>query len=187
MRFIIYGVGAIGGTVAGALARQGTEVVGIARGAQLEAIRRDGLLLRTPTYSEHVRFECAASPSEITFTPADVIMLTMKSQDTANALLDLRAAGVDTQPILCAQNGVANERMALGHFDLWRDEGLLLFRHALLLGPSGSVEPDQIEILFDIAFTECERFFPAVQYVLWGGKSADEAAEAAMMDCAGEA
>jgi len=116
MRFIIYGVGAIGGTVAGALARQGTEVVGIARGAQLEAIRRDGLLLRTPSYSEHVRFECAASPSEITFTPDDVIMLTMKSQDTASALLDLRAAGVDTQPILCAQNGVANERMALRFF-----------------------------------------------------------------------
>lgn len=82
---------------------------------------------------------------------------------------------------------IGNERMALGHFDLWKDEGLLLFRHALLLGRNGQISPDQIEILFDIAFTECERFFPAVQYVLWGGKSADEAAEAAMMECAGEA
>ena len=45
-RFVVYGVGAIGGTIAAALARAGEDVVGIARGAQLEAIRRDGLLLR---------------------------------------------------------------------------------------------------------------------------------------------
>lgn len=82
---------------------------------------------------------------------------------------------------------LGNERMTLGHFDLWRDEEMLLFRHALLLGQGGEVDPDQIEALFDIAFTECERFFPAVQYVLWGGKSAEDAAEAAMMECVGEA
>jgi 2-dehydropantoate 2-reductase len=116
MRFIIYGVGAIGGTVAAALARQGENVVGIARGAQLEAIRRDGLLFRTPGFTGRVRFACAASPSEIAFGADDVVFLTMKSQDTAAALLDLRAAGVDTQPILCAQNGVANEPMALRFF-----------------------------------------------------------------------
>lgn len=91
------------------------------------------------------------------------------------------------QPELHGLLVLANERLSLGHFDLWRDEELILFRHALLLGSDGAVMPDQVEALFDIAFTECERFFPAVQYVLWGGKSADEAAEAAMMDCVGEA
>ena len=40
MRFIIHGVGAIGGTFAAALARAGHEVVGIARGRMLEALRR---------------------------------------------------------------------------------------------------------------------------------------------------
>ena len=48
MRAIVYGIGAIGGTVAAALALAGQEVVGIARGAQLEAVRAGGLLLRTP-------------------------------------------------------------------------------------------------------------------------------------------
>lgn len=116
MRFVIYGVGAIGGTVAAALALSGKTVVGIARGAQLKAIRRDGLLFRTPHLAERVRFDCVASPDEVAFEADDVIFLTMKSQDTAAALLDLRAAGVGTQPILCAQNGVANERMALRLF-----------------------------------------------------------------------
>ena len=47
MRIIVYGVGAIGGTVASAVALSGQEVVGIARGAQLRAIREGGLVLRT--------------------------------------------------------------------------------------------------------------------------------------------
>lgn len=116
MRFIVYGVGAIGGAIAAALALNGGDVVGIARGAQLDAIRRDGLLLRTPSFATRAHFECVATPAEISFRPDDVILLTMKSQDTAAALLDLRDAGVEAQPVLCAQNGVANERMALRLF-----------------------------------------------------------------------
>jgi hypothetical protein len=41
--------------------------------------------------------------------------------------------------------------------------------------------------MVDIALTECERFFPAFQFVLWGGKPPAEALEAAMLDCVGEA
>lgn len=89
----------------------------------------------------------------------------------------------DLHPLLV----LVNEKLTIGHFDLWREESLLLFRHALLLGRGGEIDVEQIEALFEIAFSECERFFPAVQFVLWGGKSADEAAEAAMLDCAGEA
>ena len=55
MRIIVYGVGAIGGTVAAALALAGQEVVGIARGAQLAAIRAGGLLLRTPEQAARAR------------------------------------------------------------------------------------------------------------------------------------
>ena len=116
MRFIVYGVGAIGGTVAAALARAGQEVVGIARGPMLDAIRERGLLLRTPGGAATARFPCHADPAEIDFTADDVILLTMKTQDTEAALLHLREVGVSDQPILCMQNGVANERMALRLF-----------------------------------------------------------------------
>jgi 2-dehydropantoate 2-reductase len=50
---------------------------------------------------------------EIAFRSDDVILLTMKTQDTVSALERLRAAGVVEQPIFCVQNGVANERFAL--------------------------------------------------------------------------
>ena len=67
MRIIVYGVGAIGGVVAAALALAGREVVGIARGGMLDAIRKDGLSLRSSRGAEQATFECVGSPSEIEF------------------------------------------------------------------------------------------------------------------------
>jgi len=116
MRIIVYGVGAIGGTVAAALTLSGQEVIGIARGAHLEAIRKDGLLLRTPEKTERTHFPCVSDPTEIDFRQDDAILLTMKTQDTLAALERLRVAGVTGQPIFCVQNGVTNERLALRHF-----------------------------------------------------------------------
>ena len=117
MRFIVYGIGAIGGTFAAALARAGHEVIGIARGKMLDAIRtHGGLTFKTPAGSSLVHFPVVAAPHDIQFCPDDVVFLAMKGQDTAEALDALRAAGVTTQAIVCAQNGVNNERAALRHF-----------------------------------------------------------------------
>ena len=116
MRTIVYGVGAIGGTVAAALALSGQEVIGIARGGQLDAIRAGGLLLRTTEGALRAVFRCVGDPSEIDWRADDAVLLTMKTQDTTEALERLRAAGVTGQAIFCVQNGVANERMALRRF-----------------------------------------------------------------------
>ena len=117
MRFIVYGVGAIGGTIAASLALAGHDVIGIARGKMLAAINANGLLFRSPEGEHRVSFPCFAGPDGIDFRPDDVILLAMKSQDTEAALLALRAAGVTDQAVICAQNGVANERMALRLFE----------------------------------------------------------------------
>jgi 2-dehydropantoate 2-reductase len=116
MRFIIYGVGAIGGTVAAALAHSGQEVIGIARGVQLAAIKANGLRLRSPDTTLNVKIPCVADPAEISFHPDDAVLMTMKTQDTLGTLEKLRAAGVTSQPIFCVQNGVTNERLALRRF-----------------------------------------------------------------------
>lgn len=117
MRVIVYGIGAIGGTLAARLALTGHEVLGIARGAMLDAIRaQGGLRLLSHLGRDLVDVPVVASPGEIAFRPDDVIVLTVKSNDTEAALEALVAAGVDRQPIVCAQNGVANETMALRRF-----------------------------------------------------------------------
>lgn len=80
-----------------------------------------------------------------------------------------------------------NEKLWIGHFDLWGDEGLLVYRHALLLRGSGGPNSEQIEDLVEIGLSECERFYPAFQFAVWGGKSPREAIEAAMLETVGEA
>jgi len=117
MRFIIYGAGAIGGTIGASLHRHGQDVILIARGSHLEKLKGDGLLYRTPNGSSHLSISCAGHPSEIAFSSEDVVLLTMKSQDTAGALDALMIAAGENIPVICCQNGVANERMALRRFN----------------------------------------------------------------------
>ncbi|NQV46215.1 MAG: YbjN domain-containing protein [Rhodospirillaceae bacterium] len=80
-----------------------------------------------------------------------------------------------------------NEKMWLGHFGLWDEEGLPMFRHALPLRGSSGPSLAQMEDLVETAIVECERFYPAFQYAIWGGKTAAEAVAAAMIDTVGEA
>ncbi len=80
-----------------------------------------------------------------------------------------------------------NERLPVGHFDMWSDRGLPVFRHALLLRGAGPVSVEQVEDLVEIASTECERYYAAFQYVVWGGKTPAEAVDAALIETVGEA
>lgn len=112
VRWIIYGPGAVGGVVAGRLAGSGQEVAVVARGAHLAAIRRDGLTLRQLGGDSVHRLESYGDPAEIEWRPGDVVVLGMKSMDTEDAL---RRLEVDA-PVVCLQNGVVNERLALRRF-----------------------------------------------------------------------
>jgi hypothetical protein len=82
---------------------------------------------------------------------------------------------------------MANEKLWLGHFDLWSDEGLPVFRHAILIREGMSLSGELVEDLVDIAVSECERFYPAFQFVIWGGKDPAEAITAALLETEGEA
>ena len=62
-----------------------------------------------------------------------------------------------------------------------------MFRHTVPLRGLRRASVEQLEDLVDAAFSECERFFPAFQFVIWGGKSAGEALDAALFETVGEA
>ena len=81
----------------------------------------------------------------------------------------------------------ANEKLWIGHFGMDDEDGMPIYRHSLLLRGAPGASAESIEDMVDIAITECERFFPAFQFVLWGGKSTEEALAAAMLECVGEA
>jgi hypothetical protein len=80
-----------------------------------------------------------------------------------------------------------NEQMWVGHFDLWTQDGLVMFRHALMLTGGVEASGKQCEALLGMALEACERYFPAYQFVVWAGKSARAALDATMFETAGEA
>ena len=83
--------------------------------------------------------------------------------------------------------GLINEQLWLGHFELWSGSGLIVFRHAALVGEGETMSFEHAEAISEAALEECERFYPVFQFVLWGGKSPTEAISAALIDTAGEA
>jgi hypothetical protein len=79
-----------------------------------------------------------------------------------------------------------NEQMWIGHFDVWTQNGVIMFRHALLLA-GGMASGRQCEAVLGTALDACERYFPAFQFVVWAGKSAREAMNSVMFETSGEA
>jgi hypothetical protein len=104
------------------------------------------------------------------------------------ALPDIRVAADKKQAVYEAI-GLINEQLWLGHFELWTNSGLVLFRHAALLdSDDGAIlSLRQAETLVEAAIEECERFYPVFQFVLWAGKTPQEAIAAALIETQGEA
>jgi hypothetical protein len=80
-----------------------------------------------------------------------------------------------------------NEQLWIGHFDVWMQNGMVMFRHALVLAGGVSASGRQCEAVLATALDTCERYYPAFQFVLWAGKTAREAMNCAMFDTAGQA
>lgn len=133
MRYIIYGAGGIGGTIGARLYQHGQDVILIARGAHLETIQKRGLTFKSPLETVILQIPCVGHPSEIKFTKEDAVFMTMKSQHTREALDALRDDAGENIPVICCQNGVANERMALRRFN--RVYGMLVLLPATHLEP----------------------------------------------------
>jgi hypothetical protein len=80
-----------------------------------------------------------------------------------------------------------NTKLWLGSFVLPVAESTPVFRHTILLRGAHGASVEQLEDVVDIALTESERFYPAFQFVTWGGKTPDEAIAASLLETVGEA
>jgi 2-dehydropantoate 2-reductase len=98
VRICIFGAGAVGGYLAGYLARSGAQVSVVARGAHLAAIRADGLRVETPDETLTVRVAASDDPADL--GPQDAVLVTVK----APALADVAAR---IAPLLGPQTAVA--------------------------------------------------------------------------------
>jgi 2-dehydropantoate 2-reductase len=116
VRFVVYGAGAVGGVVGARLHQHGHDVLLIARGDHLAAIRDAGLRVESPSGAVTVAVPAVEHPAEVSLEADDVVVLAVKSQDTAAALRALAAVAPGDVRVASAQNGVANERASLRRF-----------------------------------------------------------------------
>jgi len=116
MRFVVLGAGAIGGVVGARLAAHGQAVMLVARGEHFAALRGGGLRIESPDEAATIDVPVVDHPAQINWTPDDVVLLTVKTHHAFSALRDLAAVAPADVSIVCMQNGVTSERIALRHF-----------------------------------------------------------------------
>ena len=134
---MVIGSGAIGGVVGARFAQAGREVVLIARGPHYEAIAEGGLTLETPRERVTLRIPVVPRSDAVSYGPQDIVLLATKSQDTVAALEALRNAAPVGTPVVCLQNGVENERVALRIFsDVYG---------AVVMAPTAHLEPGVVQ------------------------------------------
>jgi 2-dehydropantoate 2-reductase len=116
MRYLILGAGAIGGAIGGRLFEHGHDVVLIARGEHLRALQSTGLELRDPETTVELKIRAVATAEAADLRADDVLILATKSQHSEALLTDLAVTAPPSLAVVCAQNGVANERVCLRRF-----------------------------------------------------------------------
>jgi hypothetical protein len=79
-----------------------------------------------------------------------------------------------------------NEQLWLGHFDVWKDEGLIMYRQGLMLN-GALATTGQCEALIRGGLEACERYYQAFQYVVWAGRDSREALASTMFETEGHA
>jgi len=97
------------------------------------------------------------------------------------------APPADRQGELALALDLANDQLWCGCFNLWRPQGLMVWRHGLILAGGAMATAGQVDAMVAGAVEACERFYPAFQLVAWGGETAEAALGVAMAGPMGRA
>ena len=97
----------------------------------------------------------------------------LRPQDGVLQLICLPDIRVSKEQLMPAYEllSLVNEQVWLGHFDIWSQGRVLVYRHGALLADDGMLSVTQAQALIENAVDECDRFYPAFQFVLWGNKN----------------
>lgn len=124
MKIAVVGCGAVGSFYGASLARAGAEVHFLLR-SDYDAVRRHGLLVRSPQGDFRLRPKCARSPQEI--GPVDLVLIGLKSTANAEFPKLLPPLVGPNSAILTLQNGLGNEEQLARLFPIEQIMGGLCF------------------------------------------------------------
>lgn len=100
--------------------------------------------------------------------------------------IDMRA-GAARRDLACTLTNLINQRVWLGHFEIWAEEGEVVFRHAMSLPEDDRPSTAQAASMIDAAVEAADRFYPAFDFLIAKGKSPEEAMSACMFETVGQA
>lgn len=98
-------------------------------------------------------------------------------------LFDGRIPGGRSDDI-CRLLSLLNERLVAGHFDYYGRTNGLIYRHAISLKGGARLSTDQALDIMSQALEAAEAGYPAAQYVVWAGKTPEDAVANALEDLA---
>lgn len=135
MKVVVFGAGGVGAFYGGLLARAGGDVHVVARGAQLEALRRKGLHISSLALGEIdvLPLRATARPTDI--GPADLVLVAVKAHQTADILDDLQPLVGERTVLTALQNGVESDDLLAARFGAERVVSAVVYVGATLERP----------------------------------------------------
>ena len=115
MKILIMGAGAIGGCYGGLLARSGEDVLFVARGDNLRAIRERGLRVESATFGDFTVQPDAVNKLDGSWT-ADLVLFCVKGYHNEQAMSDMSPAVGAHTTILTLQNGIGSGEQLAQYF-----------------------------------------------------------------------
>jgi hypothetical protein len=91
------------------------------------------------------------------------------------------------RPAIRELTQLINEQLWLGHFDLWSQQDLVMFRHSLCLAGGAAATDSQCGAVVKAAISACETYYQAFQFVLWADREPREALAFAAFETLGSA
>ncbi|WP_330280961.1 ketopantoate reductase family protein [Streptomyces sp. NBC_00588] len=144
MRIAVIGAGGVGGYFGARLAAAGHDVTFVARGRHLEAIRRSGLLVRSPLGD--VRTPPSSAVADIgELGPTDLVIVAVKLWDTEDIALRLSSADLGDPHVLSLQNGVHKDLILRSHLGEERVLGGTCFISAFIEEPGVVVHNNTLQ------------------------------------------
>ncbi|MFN2476899.1 MAG: ketopantoate reductase family protein, partial [Chthoniobacterales bacterium] len=113
LRVTVLGTGGVGGYFGARLAQGGCDVSFVARGAQLAALREQGLRVEGDLGGIHLP-KARVSDEPHTLGPADVVLVCVKLWDTEAAARSARSIITPETAVISLQNGVGKEDLLTG-------------------------------------------------------------------------
>ena len=93
----------------------------------------------------------------------------------------------DRMPALFEALNTINDRCWAGSFTWWEEQKLMVYRYGLVLTGGQVASPEQIDTMIGAAVMSAERYYPALQLLIWGDRTPQDAIQVAIAEAYGRA